>query len=505
MAAADERPPASLDSVVHLLLPPSLLLSALLLSLLLLSALCFSLPFVLSPADSFSRRSILLLSCLLTFQAGALLSSSFLLSLDQSLRLADSTDAPPSLPLLLFIVGLLSPPSFERLFLLLGGAYVRRRRAREAELEEEAALQGLSAQAEDVQQHHQQQQRTPSAASSTANGASQSGSSSSSSTPARAPASRGRRDPPNSLVPPPISEYRHPTPSEPRHSSDYRHKRPLDAPLSSDDDDFDFDDADQLSPPLFSSSTATVASALLSYPSSSASSSRSSYYSYAVPVLDAHSFITEQRYTSRCLFCKENIATRKAAAYHSAGCPLKHLPAFTVASHSLAALRGKRQLSLDDGRIPPHLLSLLALTEGLALHITLGAAVAATAALRNPLAPGTLRLCSGALALASLVVFLAFSVGLSVRQQRASTAINVAAGAVVSLALPCSGLLSAALLSPASSSAVSLWLLAWLGGVQCWVAVVDVVLEEMERKDAKEGKWIAFVVGFALTAGLAIT
>ena len=481
--AADDGP-----AFLSVALPPSIFLTFLLLCLLLLSAISYALPFLLSPSDSFSRRSILLLSSLFTFQAGVLLSSALLLALDESLLLAQAVNHLPSLPLLVFIAGLLSPPSFERLFLLVGGVYVKRKRAREAELEEEAALQRDFASPPDGQH---------SAASNGANGSSSHSSAAStptsSSTPARPPVHRGRRDPPNLLLPAAFEAVK-----------DYRHKRPLDA-LSDDEEDFDFDDADQLSPPLFSSA-ATAASALLSYPSSSASGSRSSYYSTALPVLDAHSFMSEQRYTSRCVFCKENIATRKAAAYHSAGCPLLHLPAFTVASHSLAALRGKRQLSLDDARIPPHLLSLLALCEGLALNVVLGSACAATAALDSTsLAPSSLRLCGGALALSSLVFFQAFATALTVRQQRASTAINVATGLLASLVLPCSGLLCAVLLSPLSAPAVSLYLLAWLGGVEVWVALVDVVLEEMERKDAKEGKWLAFLVGFAITTGLAVT
>ena len=42
-----------------------------------------------------------------------------------------------------------------------------------------------------------------------------------------------------------------------------------------------------------------------------------------------------------------------------------------------------------------------------------------------------------------------------------------------------------------------------MGGVLLWIALVDVLLEEMERRDAKEARLIAAALGFALSTALA--
>ena len=459
-----------------------------------LSAASFSLPFLLTSNDTFSRRSILLLTTALCCQGGVLLSWAFFGALDGSLALATSVGRSSFLPLLLFVFGLLFPATLERLLLLLGGAVVRRWRAREAELEEEEEQQRLFTQHQREEVERGGAGGSGSAGQGTPGSRSAATSSSASPSGASQPASGGRfarvgrRDEaPNPLLPPPVK--------------DYRVKRSLDE-LSEEEEEADFDE-DQLSPFLYSASQPSQFSSLLSH---SSASSRASYHSYGLPVVDATSFIAEQRYVARCVFCKENVATRKAAAYHAAGCPLKHLHAFTVSSHSLAALRGKRQMTLDDQRIPPHLLTLIALTEGVGLNLALGNAVALTWQSLASSPSALLPLLSGLLSLLCLVAFSAFTTALTVRQQRASTAFAVAAGLVASLMLPCSALLFAAVLPGLGSAAVALYeagLFAWLGGVACWVSLVDVLLEEMERKDAKEGKWLAFVVGFVISAAAA--
>ena len=416
----------------------AVLLPPVLLLVLLTAALAFCLPFFLTPADAISRRAIVLLSCLFCLQGGVLLAAAFLCCLSSALSLSASTQPP----LGLFLLGLLSSPALERLLLTLAGCYVRRRRAREAE---EAASAAETA--------------APQSASS-------------SSARSRQPAAAASSS--SLLLPPAVK--------------DYRRKTPLDE-LSDEDAEFDYDDRDLLSPhhALYSSYGSQQDSALPSL------------------TLDA-GLLSPARYLSRCIFCKDEVRTRKAAAYHAAGCQLRHLHGFSISAHCLACVRGRRAVSFDDPRIPPSVLTCIALLHGCLLSCGLGAAASLCLLLPPPpqQQPGLSlplpRLLSSTLTLLAFAFLLSFCTGLAVRQQRAGTGSAVLACVVSSCALPLSCLLSA-LLQPALGPLFAMPACAWSGGVLCWQAA-DLLMEEMERREARQCKWLCTAAGLLVISSI---
>ena len=472
----DQRPPCV--DCVHL---PSLSLLAQLLLLSLVSGLSFSLPFLLTPSDVFSRRSILLLQSALSLCGGLLLSASLLWALHSSLLLSLATEpaVPLSVCLLLFGCGLLTPPTIERSLLLVCGAWVRHRRLLTVRAAAEAALaeeQSAMEEAARLTAHRSgQREGKPQAASSAAAGANGARGSVSAAVASSVVGSRGRQTGVPSPLPPPIRDYR------------TLRNRPLE--YVSDDDgevDLNLDDVDQLSPALFPSTPLLPHSSL----------SASYYYSYPTGELDAVTFINERRYIARCLFCKDSVTTRKGLAFHAAGCVLKQLPAFTVHSHSLTALRGRRQLTLDDSRIPQWVLILIALTEQTIVGVLAGSA--ASVALRSSTLLVQL---TAAVTLAAYCFLSALSVGLLLRQCRVTPAVLYSSGVLVTAPLPLSILLLSVWRGWLSRS-VLVCAYGWLGGVLCWYCVVDCFVEELERREARSIKWLLFVSGFACIAAL---
>ena len=515
--------------------PVSLLAQLLLLSL--VSALSFAVPFLVTPSDVFTRRAVLSVECALSLAGGLLLSSSLLWALASSLSLQLDPSASVlvrlNVSLLSFGCGLLTPPLVERSLLLTLGVWVRRRRLAAAAAEAEAALEAEQAAVDEAARAYAQgrgsyHQSIASAKESNgriagAASSSRSVAAATTSLPAKSLASarsqRGRTaDVLSPLLPPPVRDYRSLA------------SAPLDA-VSDGELDVDLlDDTDQLSP----------AAPLTAH--SSLSASYSSYYQQPISELDALTFINERRFIARCLFCKEAVATRKGLAYHAAGrhscrttqhthlryrpqravpltsvhccaacsccaafallasvtgCQLKPLPAFTVASHSLAALRGRRQLTLDDGRIPHWVLICIALSEHALVQAVAG--VAASVSLQSSALSAQL---TAALALAAFSFLSALSVGLLLRQCRVSSATAYAAGALIAAPLPLSTLVSAVgrgwLSAPLLVCAYG-----WLGGALCWHGLVDCVLEEMERREARV-KWLLAACGGICIAALNI-
>jgi len=182
----------------------------------------------------------------------------------------------------------------------------------------------------------------------------------------------------------------------------------------------------------------------------------------------------------------------------SAGCQLKPLPAFTVHSSSLTALRGRRQPTLDDSRIPAWVLAAIGLTEHAAVGVVAGAA--ASVSLQSSTLPSQL---TAALALAAYCFLSALGVGLLLRQCRVSAAAMYLGGLLVTAPLPLATLLLSVwrgwLTAPLLVCAYG-----WLAGLLCWHAVVDCLLEEMERREARV-KWLLFASAFACIAALNAT
>ena len=174
-----------------------------------LSASTFALPFLLTPAESFSRRAIVMLSALLCGCGGVLLSSAVLVELAEALSLSASAGHSPFAALLAFVMGLLSVAAFERALLFVGGVYVRRQRLREAEREEEAAALRHFDHADGDGRG-----RPPSAEAAAVGGGPAAAAAVTAASSSRS--HRGRRDAPNPLLPPPVTK-------------DYRAKLPLDA------------------------------------------------------------------------------------------------------------------------------------------------------------------------------------------------------------------------------------------------------------------------------------
>ena len=276
---------------------PSLSLLAQLLVLSLVSGVSFSVSFLLSPSDVFSRRSVVVLQSALSLAGGLLLSSSLLWSLSSGIRLAVDSSVPVSACVLLFGFGLLTCPFMERSLLVLLGVWVRRSRLAVAEAEAEAAQAAIE---EEAARHTALRKGAQKEGAVHHTASVSNGSKATAAPPSTAPSTsrskRGRHhDAPSPLLPPPIRDYRK------------SGSRPLEE-VSDEELDIDLNDRDQLSPPLFPSTPLMTHSAL-----------SASYYSYPSTELDAVTFINERRFIARCLFCKESVATRKGLAYHAAG------------------------------------------------------------------------------------------------------------------------------------------------------------------------------------------
>ena len=137
----------------------------------------------------------------------------------------------------------------------------------------------------------------------------------------------------------------------------------------------------------------------------------------------------------------------------------------------------------------------IALTEHVAVGVLSGAAV--SEALQSAFLAAQL---STALTLATYCFLSALSVGLLVRQSRVSSVEVYLSGALVTAPLALSTLLLSVWRGWLSPPAV-VCAYGWLGGVLCWYGLVDCLLEEMERREARV-KWLLFVAGAACIAAL---
>ena len=106
---------------------------------------------------------------------------------------------------------------------------------------------------------------------------------------------------------------------------------------------------------------------------------------------------------------------------------------------------------------------------------------------------------TAALALAAFSFLSALSVGLLLRQCRVSSATVYAAGALVVAPLPLSALASAVVRGWLSAPLL-VCVYGWLGGALCWHGLVDCVLEEMERREARVKWLLAACGGICITA-----
>ena len=107
---------------------------------------------------------------------------------------------------------------------------------------------------------------------------------------------------------------------------------------------------------------------------------------------------------------------------------------------------------------------------------------------------------TAAVTLAAYCFLSSLSAGLLLRQCRVSSALMYLGGVIACAPLPLSTLLLSVWRGWLTRSLL-ICSYGWLGGVLCWYGIVDCLLEEMERREAKV-KWLLFVCGFASIATL---
>lgn len=270
---------------------------------------------------------------------------------------------------------------------------------------------------------------------------------------------------------------------------DYRRSRDL---TQDDPDDFvtfDLNDRDQLSPPLGSSRFRQ---------SNNQSTNQTNYQSLYQPPhehiqIDAHSFLETQKYLARCAFCKDKIHTRKGLAYHSAGCELVNAHAFDLNASFWASMRGQRgEIAMRHSLTRMFDLYIAAFNQ--AINVSIMALAFANFS--------GLTIVSSICYLLSLMCyqsFLGLALGVGFQQNRCRW-LNQFLTSLCLAVVGSSSLILAGCLSHNQSinqsnvMLVSSLARAYSAGSLIWVCLVDCLIEEMERRDARATKWPAFVI-----------